>query len=53
MTLAQKRKRVGYKLDGSALNKTELMQITNEAEIRYNKKEFVTHEKARKQSNKW
>jgi hypothetical protein len=50
---SESKKRVGYKIDGSELTKGELMQVVNEAEVRYHKKEYVTHEKARKQSKKW
>jgi hypothetical protein len=35
------------------LTKEELLQIANEAVVRYQQKDFITHEKARKQSKKW
>jgi len=50
---SESKKVVGYAIDDSDLTKGELMQIVHEAEVRYGKKEYITHEKARKQSKKW
>jgi len=50
---SESKKAVGYTIDGADLSKGELMQIVHEAEVRYKKGGYVTHEKARKQSKKW
>ena len=49
----ESKKVVGYTNDGTDLTKGELMQIVHEAEVRYKKGEYLTHEKAKKQSKKW
>jgi hypothetical protein len=50
---SESKKVVGYTTDGTDLTKGELMQIVHEAEVRYKKGEYLSHEKARKQSKKW
>ena len=50
---SESKKTVGYNDDNTVLTKGELMQIASEAELRYSKKEYITHGKARKQSKKW
>lgn len=49
----ESKKVVGYTIEGTDLTKGDLVQIVHEAEVRYKKGEYVTHEKARKQSKKW
>jgi hypothetical protein len=46
--LAEKesKKKIGYSVTGEALTKGELLQIVNEAEVRYHKKEYVTQNAA-------
>jgi hypothetical protein len=50
---AEDKKRVGYKINGADLTQGELTQIVHEAETRYHKGEYITHDKARKQSKNW
>lgn len=50
---SESKKVVGYTTDGADLTKGELMQIVHEAEVRYKKGEYLTHEKAKKHSRKW
>jgi hypothetical protein len=50
---SESKKIVGYGADGRDLTKGDLAQIVHEAELRYDKGEYITNEKAKNQSKQW